>query len=67
LVVIVPSLSFVGWAIETTCTSPSIPVAFYAQPRAFFLLECFSCFTMLDEIRNVLQQLGGAESQRNHT
>jgi hypothetical protein len=34
VVVIVPSFFFVDWAIETTRTSPSIPVAFYAQPRA---------------------------------
>jgi hypothetical protein len=32
--VIVPSLTFVGWAIEITRASSSIPVAFYAQPRA---------------------------------
>jgi hypothetical protein len=34
VVVIVPSFFFIDWAIETTRTSPSIPVAFYAQPRA---------------------------------
>jgi hypothetical protein len=35
VVVIVPSFFLVDWAIEITRTSPSIPVAFLAQPRAF--------------------------------
>jgi hypothetical protein len=34
VVMIVPSFFFVDWAVETTRTSPSIAVAFYAQPRA---------------------------------
>jgi hypothetical protein len=32
--VIAPSFFFIVWAIEIPRANPSIPVAFYAQPRA---------------------------------
>jgi hypothetical protein len=38
VVVIVPRFFFVDWAVETTRTSASIPVAFYAQPHYIAVL-----------------------------